>query len=90
MWFRTVSLLRWSSCAICSVERPRSSRRSTSACLGVRCGWGGPRRLVVFDVLDLAEDTDHTVTVAERNRADLDGDALAISVDEHPLVIRAG
>jgi hypothetical protein len=41
MWFRTVSGLRWSSCAICSVERPSSSRRSTSACLGVRYGCGG-------------------------------------------------
>jgi hypothetical protein len=41
MWLRTVSLLRCSSCAICSVERPSSSRRSTSACLGVSCGWGG-------------------------------------------------
>ena len=30
-WFRTVSGLRWSSCAICFVESPCSRRRSTSA-----------------------------------------------------------
>ena len=30
MWFLTVSVLRWSSAAICFVERPCSSRRSTS------------------------------------------------------------
>ena len=29
-WFLTVSVLRWSSAAICFVERPCSSRRSTS------------------------------------------------------------
>ena len=38
-WFRTVSMLRWSSCAICAVVWPRSSRRSTSIWRGVRCGW---------------------------------------------------
>ena len=36
MWFRTVSMLRWSSRAIWWVEWPRSRRRSTSACRGVR------------------------------------------------------
>ena len=30
MWFLTVSVLRWSSAAICFVERPCSRRRSTS------------------------------------------------------------
>ena len=30
MWFLTVSMLRWSSAAICFVERPCSRRRSTS------------------------------------------------------------
>ena len=39
MWFRTVSVLRWSSAAICFVERPCSRRRSTSTWRGVR--WGG-------------------------------------------------
>ena len=37
-WFLTVSLLRWSSAAICFVERPCSRRRSTSTWRGVRCG----------------------------------------------------
>ena len=40
MWFLTVSVLRWSSAAICFVERPCSSRRSTSTCRGVRWGCG--------------------------------------------------
>ena len=40
MWFLTVSGLRWSSAAICFVERPCSRRRSTSTWRGVRCGGG--------------------------------------------------
>ena len=40
MWFRTVSVLRWSSAAICFVERPCSRRWSTSTWRGVRCGCG--------------------------------------------------
>ena len=45
MWFLTVSGLRWSSAAICFVERPCSRRRSTStAWRGVRCGGVARRR----------------------------------------------
>ena len=35
--------LRWSSAAICFVERPCSRRRSTSTWRGVRCGGGAVR-----------------------------------------------
>src|ERR1043166_8707504 len=40
MWLRTVSRLSCSSAAICVVDRPSSSRRSTSSCRGVRCSSG--------------------------------------------------
>ena len=43
MWFLTVSVLRWSSAAICFVEQPCSRRRSTSTWRGVRCGGGAGR-----------------------------------------------
>ena len=72
MWFLTVSVLRWSSAAICFVERPCSRRRSTSTWRGVRCG-GGAVRPVVGAFLDQSEDADHPFTVHERHRAELHG-----------------
>ena len=35
----------------------------------------------------LAEDADHAVAVHQRNRADLDGLALAVAVDDHDFDI---
>ena len=70
-WFLTVSVLRWSSAAICFVERPCSSSRSTSTWRGVRCGCGADRQ-VGGASLDLPEDTDDPLAVLERHRAELD------------------
>ena len=71
-WFLTVSVLRWSSAAICLVERPCSRRRSTSTWRGVRSGvWRCGA--VVGAFLDQPEDADHPFTVLERHRADLHG-----------------
>ena len=72
MWFLTVSVLRWSSAAICFVERPCSRRRSTSTWRGVRCG-GGAVGAVVGAFLDQPEDADNRLTARERHRADLHG-----------------
>src|SRR5262249_33568090 len=51
---------------------------------------GRPGRVVVVNVLGLAEDTDYMATLAERNRAELDGEPLAVRVHDYDLVIRAG
>ena len=81
MWFLTVSVLRWSSAAICFVERPCSRRRSTSTWRGVRCG-GGAEGAVVGAFLDQPEDADHPFTVHEWHRADLYGHPRAVSRDQ--------
>ncbi len=70
MWFLTVSVLRWSSAAICFVERPCSSRRSTSTWRGVRCGCGA-MGVSSRAFLQEPEDADHLFAVLERHRADL-------------------
>ena len=75
MWFLTVSVLKWSSAAICFVERPCSRRRSTSTWRGVRCGCGA-RSAVVRAFLQQPEDADHPFTALERHRADLHRDPL--------------
>src|SRR3954464_11343943 len=85
-WLRTVSVVTWSSPAICVVEWPRSRRRSTSACRGVRGGGaleeaqhlGLPRcevrvdgaLLLFVDMDELAEDADDLAAGVERHRAD--------------------
>jgi hypothetical protein len=52
---------------------------------------GRRRWIVLFQVFDLAEDADHmAIAATERNRADLDGHPLAVRVDQHDLVVRAG
>ena len=81
MWFLTVSVLRWSSAAICFVERPCSRRRSTSTWRGVRCGGGVPR-LSSGRPLDQSKDADHRFTVLERHRAHLHGHPVPSARDE--------
>ena len=82
MWFRTVCRLRPSSSAICAVERPRSSNRNTSACLGVRCKLGMRVRLLQH-VGDLPEHADDVVTAPKGHRADLHREVCALGVDNH-------
>jgi hypothetical protein len=74
MWFLTVSVLKWSSAAICFVERLLQETEHLDLS-------GGEMRVrrrgcVVGEFLEQAEDADHAFTVLERHRADLHRDPL--------------
>ena len=82
MWFLTVSVLKWSSAAICFVERPCSRRRSTSTWRGVRLGCGAVSA-VVGTFLQQPEDADYPFTALERDRADLHCDPFPGGRQQH-------
>ena len=71
MWFLTVSVLRWSSAAICYVERPCSRSRSTSNLAGGEGEMRGWRSGTVGVCFEQPEDADHPFATPERHRADL-------------------
>jgi hypothetical protein len=48
-----------------------------------------PRGFVLLDIFDLAEDADYSPTAPQRNCAYLDGQALAVRVQDDALVVRA-
>ena len=79
-WFLTVSGLRCSSSAICFVERPWSSMRSTSRLTRGQLRMG--RHLGGLVLEQLPEDADHPAALDERYRTDLDRVPVAGGVDQ--------
>ena len=77
----TVSVLRWSSWAICLVERPCSSRRSTSACRGVRYA-GGALTSCLCATGKQSEHSDDAFTVFQRDRADVEHETRTTGGDQ--------
>jgi hypothetical protein len=47
------------------------------------------QRRLLLHMLELAEDTDHLLTVSERNSAQFGSEALALGVQKHGSVVRS-
>ena len=76
MWLRTVSVLMWSSWAICLVEYPCSRSRSTWAWRREIGVWLCGRLLGLFD--QLPEDAYDVSAVHQRHRTDLHNHSCSI------------
>ena len=87
MWFRTVSVLRCSSSAICAVERPRS-RSSEHLALTRRQVQVRVRVRLLDEIGDLPEHADHVLATEHRHGAHLDGHPASVRADDRDAGVR--